>query len=85
MPENWIALAGAFIAGLLIGWIATRGGSAGDGAKPAPSSSPPPPTPAAAGPAGDAEDRRAISADLASLRRRLASVEAALRDLRRRA
>ena len=84
MPENWIALAGAFVAGLLIGWIFTRGGGSKDAA-PAPA-----PTTRAASPAADAavsadgaEDRRAIRADLASLRRRLASVEAALRDVRR--
>ena len=75
MSEEFIAIGGAFVLGLLIGWILSRGG----GAKQAPSASAP--TPVAA--SGGSDERRAASAEMASMRRRLASVEAALREVRR--
>lgn len=81
MPENWIALAVAFAAGAIIAML-LGAGRRGSGA-----SAEAPPTVKAAAPAAPAEagaeNRRAISADMASLRRRLAMAEAALRDLRR--
>ena len=84
MPEYVIAVGGAFAVGLILGWLVTKGGGSQKSA-PTPQRASAPPA-AATGPQnGMADERRAANSDLASLRRRLASVEAALREIRRSA